>query len=877
MVFGMSENARVETIEKLFHEALAHDDSCRGDFLTAACRGDVVVMAEVYSLLASLERDKDFLVRPAFDHSASEIADSILGDDCNEIPDGPKVKGYVLVREVGSGGMGSVFEAWSTGRELNERVAVKVVKRGMDTHFILRRFERERRILGELEHPYIARMVDGGTTEDGRPYFVMEYVDGRPIDRYVAESALSIGERLELFLKVCDPVSYAHRRRVLHRDLKPSNILVSNTGVPKLLDFGIAKLVDLDFDGRSGDQTATVHRVMTPRHASPEQLSGKPLTEASDVYSLGLLLYILLTGEHPYAFQGQAPNEILQSLETRPARKPSEAITSSIAPGTDGVDVRRELKGNLDTIVLKALRREPERRYESVEQFADDIRLHTQGKKITAGGDSVAYRTKQLLRRNRVYALPIAAVGIVCLVLGLLVGLSGAGAKPRTSVAVMPFLGGGEGSYSDQLADGLTYGLTEQLSRVPQLSVPSHNSVFSYKGKPLDAKTAGQSLGVQTLLTGKIALEDERLSVQVELRDSDSGEILWTKNYGVTPSNLLALQREVVADVAPRLGLTPSSIQLNQSASQQTTNEEAYRLYLLGRYFFNKRRKEDFHKGIEHFNRAIEKDPRYALAYAGLADSYGLLGAFILLSPDEAFNTARNNANKALEIEPNLAEAHTSLALVHWLYDWDWAAADREFRRAIELNPSYVVAHHWRGLFLGEMARFDEAETEMKHAIALDPVSVPVHADYGRVLFWARRYEEALAKYQKVAEMGNDFGSTHLEAKQCYEQMGRVKDWEAVQELSGGFDAEERKAFRADGLRGYWMVQYRRQGGRPGGSDGAELAARVGDKNKAFRDLEDAIRVHDHRVSQLKVNPIFDPLRSDPRFDVLLRRLNLNQ
>lgn len=245
------------------------------------------------------------------------------------------------------------------------------------------------------------------------------------------------------------------------------------------------------------------------------------------------------------------------------------------------------------------------------------------------------------------------------------------------------------------------------------------------------------------------------------------------------------------------------------------------------------------------------------------------------LSPADGFNPAREAAKKALEIDESLAEAHNSLALVHWLYEWDFPAADREFRRAIELKPSYVTAHHWRALFLGEMGRFEEAEAEIKLALMLDPVSGPVLADYGRVLFWQRRYDEAVEKYRMVAEMGNVFGAWHVEAQLCFEQAGMDSEWAALQTLMGGkFDNEQREAFRVHGLHGYWMVRYRRQDW-VGNWDAAEISARVGDKQKALRYLAEAIKERDHRVTQLKVNPIFDLLRSDPRFEELRRRVNL--
>jgi tetratricopeptide (TPR) repeat protein len=259
-----------------------------------------------------------------------------------------------------------------------------------------------------------------------------------------------------------------------------------------------------------------------------------------------------------------------------------------------------------------------------------------------------------------------------------------------------------------------------------------------------------------------------------------------------------------------------------------------------------------------------------------MADCYGLLGAYMVMETHAAFTSARDAANKALELDDGLAEAHTSLALVHWLYDWDWAAADREFRKAIELNPRYVTAHHWRGLFLGEMGRFDEAEAEMQKALERDPISAPVYADYGRVLYWARRYDEALEKYRKASEINPHFGAMEYERDLLYEQMGRLDDWAASLEKEGVFDAETREAYRTHGLAGYWRVRYRRLVKGPGrSSDRAEVFARVGDKDRALEDLAYAIRTRDHRVTQLKVNPILDPLRSDPRFAELLRRMKL--
>jgi serine/threonine protein kinase len=425
-------------VEQLFHEALECDDAFRAGFLAKACAGDVELLAEVASLLASYERDRNFLQKSAFNRSALEVAGTVLEEKASEVPEVPRVKGFHLVREVGRGGMGAVYEAFSANGEIAHRVAIKLVKRGMDTEFVLRRFDRERRILRALDHPYIARLRDGGATDDGLPFFVMEYVDGLPIDRYVRERTLSTTERLKLFLKVCEAVSYAHRHRVIHRDLKPSNILVTEDGAPKLLDFGVAKLLDLDSVGNTADVTATAmaHRVMTPEYASPSQLRGLPPMERDDVYSLGLLLYILLTGVHPYHFRSRVPEEILRSIGEGRIRRPSEVVDDvsvSTSGATDtavssrrGAELHRELRGNLDKVVMKALSKESERRYASVEEMARDIHHHLAGRPVSARDDSLAYRASERRSAFAPAIMPLVVGLFLLLTLFLALRLQGA-------------------------------------------------------------------------------------------------------------------------------------------------------------------------------------------------------------------------------------------------------------------------------------------------------------------------------------------------------------------------------------------------------------------------------------------------------------------
>jgi eukaryotic-like serine/threonine-protein kinase len=882
----MGEPQRLEMVEQLFHEALECDDALRADFLAKACAGDLALLAEVASLLTSYERDQNFLLKSAFNLSAFDVAAAVLEEKGGKVPEVPGVKGFHLVREVGRGGMGAVYEALSAD---GCRVAVKVVKRGMDTEFVLRRFDRERRILRALDHTYIAHFLDGGATDDGLPFFVMEYVEGLPIDRYVTETKLSTTERLKLFVKVCEAVSYAHRHRVIHRDLKPSNILVTEAGVPKLLDFGVAKLLDLDSFGRTADVTATAmaHRLMTPEYASPSQLRGMPPTETDDVYSLGLLLYILLTGEHPYHFSSRAPEEILRCITEGRVRRPSEAISyssaspnettdTSVSSRPSGDEVRRDMRDSLDKVVLKALHKEPERRYVSVEEMAEDIRRHLVGRPVSARLDSLAYRASRFAGRHSTYTVSIVVVAVLCLFLGLMLGLSRKSVKPRTSVAVMPFLG--QGVNSEQIAEGITDGLIGNLSRLPELSIPLHNSVYSYQGRQQNLETIGRSLGVETIIKGDFTIDDESLKVHVQLLDVGTGKSVWAKTYEAKRSEVLAVQGRIMTDVTRELGVTASAEELSHFARHFTKNDEAFQLYSVGRSLFNKRTVDTSKKGIEYFRQAVEKDPSYALAYAGIADCYVLLGVYNGMDRRSAYTSARDMANKALELDDELAEAHNSLALVHYLYDWDWTAAESEFRKAIELNPRYVTARQWYGLFLGGMGRFDEAEAEMQKALDLDPISAPVYADYGKVLYLSRRYAEALEKYNKAADINPSFGGMQYERELVYERLGRRDDWVASREKRGEIDDERRDAFRREGFKGFWTVDYQRAIKTPENKGCyclAALFARMDDKDRAFEALENTMSKRNHAMTDLKVDPLFDTLHSDPRFEELLRRMKL--
>jgi eukaryotic-like serine/threonine-protein kinase len=394
---------RWKQVEAVFEQALELPAEARQDFFHKMCNGDEELRREVDSLLQAHARAGNFIDKRSLFFSGESLEENDAA-----VAAGQLIGSYRIVREIGRGGMGAVYLAERADEQYEKRVAIKVIKRGMDTDSVLRHFRNERQILASFDHPNIARLFDGGTTEDGLPYFVMEYVEGVPIDKYCHAHRVSITERLKLFREVCAAVIYAHRRTVIHRDIKPSNILVTSEGVPKLLDFGIAKVLQAG-DGGGALMTATGLRPMTPEYASPEQVRGEPVTTASDVYSLGVVFYELLTGRSPYAFTSRSPLDVERTITDTEPRRPSIAVTSN---GNKQSRVRdgKLLRGDLDNIVLTALRKEPTRRYQSVEQFSEDIRRHLEARPVLARKDTIGYRAGKFVRRNTVATAAVALV-----------------------------------------------------------------------------------------------------------------------------------------------------------------------------------------------------------------------------------------------------------------------------------------------------------------------------------------------------------------------------------------------------------------------------------------------------------------------------------
>ena len=852
--------------------ALEQPEEARGAYLSSSCGEDDALRVAVESLLESTAKATPLFESPAvLIGGARALAEAFERFDRIETSRvGERIGSYRLVRDLGGGGMGSTYLAHRDDEAYERAVAIKILKRGMDTDAILRRFRHERQILADLDHPNVARLLDGGTTGDGLPYFVMEYVDGVRLDRYCRERDLTIAQRVALCRQVCDAVDHAHTRRVIHRDLKPANILVTSQGVPKLLDFGISKVLTPDPDGANTEPTAFA-RAMTPQYASPEQVRGEPVTESSDVYSLGVVLYELLTGERPYRLDGHTVQETEQIICVQEPRRPSA--------------VRRELAGDLDTILLMALRKEPSRRYASVRECSEDLQRHLDGRPVRARGDEVAYRAGRFLKRHRVRAFEAVLLALVIAVATAAVWTRrGEPAASATfqSVAVLPFTvpqGSGDAEY---LSDGLSEGLIAALARIPRLNVLSTTTVRGLKGKTHDPQAAGKALNAHAIVLGSVSQTGDAIALSLELVDTRDGRRVWRNEYTDTLQNLAGLRDRIVHDVAQRLGVVDP--ERTRAAAHQSSDSEAYQLYLKGRYVWNKRTEDGFTRGLDYFRQALARDPKYALAYTGIADCYNLLGVWGAMSPHEAMPRVKEAALNAITLDNTLAEAHTSLAFVHWVYDWDWAGAEREFQAALQLDPAYATAHDWYAYYLASLGRFDEALSHITRAQTIEPVSLSISTDVGEIYYWSGQYERAIEQLRGVLQVEPDFPMARNILGLTYLKTGdvtrAVSELEVARKLSSGPRTMSTLAY-GYGLAGSTgqarmvldeLIELSKT--RYTSAFALALAyAGAGDRTEALSHLEAAFDERSDTMAVLRVYPVVDALRNEPRFKELLRKV----
>jgi serine/threonine protein kinase/TolB-like protein/Flp pilus assembly protein TadD len=888
---------RWEQVKQLYQAALGREPQTRSAFLAEACAGDPALLREVESLLQSNDEAGSFLSATALKDAERAPAEEWVGR---------RVGAYKLIREIGRGGMGTVYLASRADELFNKLVAVKLINRGMDTESILRRFENERRILAALEHPSIARLLDGGTTEDGLPYFVMEYFEGQPLYQYCDTHQLSVDERLRLFEKICSAVQYAHRQLIVHRDLKPKNILVTADGTPKLLDFGIAKFLRPELASHTIDPTAPAVRLMTPEYASPEQVRGEPITAASDIYSLGVLLYGLLTGHRPYVLKSRFPHELSRVICEEEPTAPS-AIVSRVEPADDPEaadstpitpqwvskarhaspeQLRRRLRGDLDNIVLKAMNKAPPARYASAEELSEDIRRHLEGRPIIARQPATSYRVAKWVQRQRTAVIAAALALLAFAAAGAAVWqartrLPAMGDKAVKSLVVLPFVNSAADPNADYFSDGVTESLINSLSRLPQLRVMARWTSFRFKGQPVDPQRIAGQLGVDAVLSGSAVQRGDALVIQVELVRGADGAQLWGDHYHRPLGEVFAMQEEIAKAIADKLSFKLTSEQQRQVSRRETENEEAYRAYLRGRYFWNKRTKEGIRAAIEHFQSAIELDPSYSSAHAGLANAYAVLPSYDPLAGASSYDKAEAAARAALQIDDALSDAWAALGWIKFSRDLDLQAAGQHFAHALKLNPSDATAHQWHAFYLSALGRFDEAFAELRQAVELDPLSPIINNTLARTLYYARRYPEAIEQFHKALDLEPAFPAAHYNLGAAYAQSGKHSEaiaqwrqgdgstWFARRAYAAALVGDKREAVAAlEGLE-------KASGEREVPALIALIHLALGEKQAALDWLEKAYQARDVWLLFFKVEPEFDPLRSEPRFQELLRRLKL--
>jgi eukaryotic-like serine/threonine-protein kinase len=772
---------RWQKVEELFHLSLEREASQRAAFLDEACAGDPDLRDRVESLLAYDERESDFL-----ETLASGVRSDWL-DEGQHVPMvGRRVGPYQVTREIGRGGMGAVYLAVRADDQYQKQVAIKLIKHGMDTETILRRFRTERQILANLDHPNIAKLLDGGTTDEGLSYFIMDYVEGLPIDLYCDTQKLTTGQRLRLFRTVCSAVAYAHQNRVVHRDLKPGNILVTAQGVVKLLDFGVAKLLNPEASSKTTGGTAGALRPMTPEYASPEQVRGSAITPASDIYSLGVLLYELLTGHRPHRVQSRTPQEIEHAICEEEPEKPSTVISrveeapdrdcpltpASVSETREGQPdkLRRRLAGDLDTIVLMALRKEPERRYGSVELLSEDIRRHLEGLPVIARHDAFGYRSAKFIKRNK--AAVIAATLSAGIILGLVMAAAlsyrllfrdpPASVSPEIkSLAVLPFKSLNQGAKEDYLGLGIANDIITKISQSGELTVRPTSAVHKYVKNEMDALAAGRELKVDAVLDNTYLRVGHQLRVTVNLLKVEDGTSLWAEKFDVRFTDIFAIQDKVSQQVAQRLQLRLSPAQQARLTKRYTSNLEAYNYYAKALYhsdniYPDPKTRPESGLAVDLFKKAIELDPKYALAHAQLGYAYARIAVFQEDNPAR-IEQARQELGIAERLDPQLAEVHEAHYFIEFSqYEgWQVERAFRQLRLAQQLDPNaghFLLADLYHHIGLEE-----QAVEEYEFALKLDPNSDRIKNAHVERFFQSATPDEGLEANERLFNRGPDW------------------------------------------------------------------------------------------------------------------------
>jgi serine/threonine protein kinase/tetratricopeptide (TPR) repeat protein len=775
---------------------------------------------------------------------------------------------YEILSPLGAGGMGEVYRAKDP--RLKREVAIKVLPASFSADADrLRRFEQEAQAAGSLNHPNILTIYDVGT-HDGSPYVVSELLEGETLRAQLAGGVFPPRKALGHALQIANGLAAAHDKGIVHRDLKPENVFVTKDGRVKILDFGLAKLTQAESGSSAATDLPTAGTepgvvLGTIGYMSPEQVRGKLADPRSDIFSFGAILYEMLSGKR--AFRGDTTADTMSAILLK---EPPDLSTTN-----------RAVSPGLDRVVRHCLEKDPERRFHSAHDLAFGLEALSD---VSTPSDQAI--KPGLIRRVRPawFVAGLAAVLVVVAVLTVL-------RRPRgttiDSLAVLPFANASADPNSEYLSDGITEGLINSLSQLPRLRVTARTIVSHYKGREAEPQKVGRDLKVSAVLTGKVLQRGDTLVVEADLTDVANGSQLWGDRYSRKMADVLPVEEEIAKEISGKLRLKLTGEEKEKLRKRNTANTEAYQLYLKGRYAWEKRTEEGLGQSIEYFQKAIEKDPGYALAYAGLADSYAVLSSYSIMSPAESFPRARAAARKALEIDEGLAQAHTTLGSVLTDYDLEWSSAESEFRKAIELDPNYATARHWYALLLMALGRFDEALAEMRRAAELDPFSAIIQANTCRLFVYARQYDRAIQEGRKAVEGNPHFGPAHRFLAFAYaakKMTGEaIAEYEAAATAFGQTPSGLRDLGRAQALAGKrsealrtieeMKTMAKRRYVAP--SFVAQVFVSLGDKDQALDWWMKACESPEIEVTFLKVDPSNDDLRDAPRFVDLLRKARL--
>jgi serine/threonine-protein kinase len=770
---------------------------------------------------------------------------------------------YEIIEELGKGGMGKVYRV--EDKKIKEEVALKLIKPEIASDKkTIERFSNELKIARKIRHKNVCGMYDLDE-KNGTYYITMEYVPGEDLESFIRRAGpLNAGKTLFIAKQVCEGLAEAHRLGVIHRDLKPQNIMIDKEGNARIMDFGIAR--SLKAKGITGAGVM----VGTPEYMSPEQVESKEVSQQSDIYSLGVILYEMMTGRVP--FEGDTPLSVAVKHKTEAPPDPKQ--------------INKQIPENLSRLILKCLEKDRDNRYQSAEEARSELtniekgipateRVAPERKPITSKEITVKFTLKKLFIPT-VSVVALAVVGVL-----LWQNVFRKGFPPPTpsqsSVAVLPFIDLSPKKDQEWLSDGISEALINALSSLKGLRVPARTSSFFFKGKELDIQEIGQKLKVENLLEGSVQVVGDTLRVNAQLISVENGYHLWSDKFDRRLEDVFLIQDEIALEIVRALEVSLLGGEEAQLTKKYTENLEAHNLYLQGRYFWNKRGTENLYKSIEYYEKALEKDPNYILAYAGLADSYQHL---------RDYPKASEFTLKTLEMDNGLAEAHATLGTIKRNHDWDWTGSEEEYKLAMQLNPGYGYAHQGYAFLLSNKGRHEEAIQEIKTARDLDPLAPRITANVVVILYLARKYDQALEELRKAIELYPEHVGNYYRAAEVYAALGRYEEavaslqryreitGEEFMTLSAYVYAKWGKRKEAEKLLKKIREQSEKTYISP--TNIALIYGVLGDFDQAFSLLEKAYSERNILLQYLKVHPRFDSLRSDPRFKALLKRMNLH-